>query len=218
MLLLSQRSAELFLTMYECGTLQQLIDYCAICPVCNKKRYIDITFGPDIIASVKNFEFGTTLTILIVAQLKLPKYQLSFNINTQNNIFKADIPQSTTENWEYDKVIDISSRPQFYFHFYASCKECGQSAINTKDIFIDFMTKTTSNFGVETESRILHDDDMIFHLSYDWENSEINIWRYKDGEEEATGYRPNFSIPIIDLDFSNQEKLITKLKTLHFYS
>lgn len=186
--------------------------------------------GPDSLAELENdndenndwlklqyFELNHRLHLLILVQVQNSKYQLSFDINTQDNTYKVSFPKLKTENEVYNKAASITNRPEFYFYIYSACKKCGQSSCNSKEISFDFQTKTIINLGIEEEIRILYDQEMIFNLNYNWNSQYIEVFRYKDSE--LSKKEPSsFHIPMTDLDFSNQEKLIDKLKTLHFFS
>lgn len=203
--------------MQSYSTLQQLIEYCSTCPVCFKERYTDITFGPDTSTKIDKFEFGYRLKLLVVTKINVSRYKILFEINTQDNTFKLHIPKFTTENQKYALSIDIDSRPEFYFHLYSTCKTCGQSQVNTSDMVFDFKNKIIANIGVESEVRILHDNEMVFDLEYDWEANQIEIFRHKDGDWSEKDL-PDFYLPMSDLNFSDPEKLVIKLKTLHMFS
>lgn len=215
-------------------TLKQLIEYCSICPVCTKNRHIDVTVGPDSVASLENdedgsndwirlqhFEIGSKVKLLIVAHIKVSKYKLLFEIDTVTNNFLVTIPQLKSDNAQYNKSVDTASRPEFYFHLYASCKECGQSSLNTNDLIFDFKSKTLYNLGVDSEICILHDRDDTFDLYYDWAKDQIKICLQRDEDQKVmidSEYTSSFSIPMTKLDFSDQDKLLKRLKTLHMFS
>lgn len=228
-------------------TLKQLIDYCLLCPICNSKRDLEFSVGPDTptpnapnlgeendtdLIRLINYEL-TEDRLLFVVKIHVLKsrYQITFNIDTNTNRLTSFY---TTLYEEDSSAITKATAPQFYFNIWAQCGQCRNSQLNTHEINLDILSKVIYPLEVECETRSLTVGSSGFQLEYDYLNTIdpqapkiITVFRLKERShsEFYDGPHPDFELygqpvyfPMTEFDFSDIPALYKRLSTLIFFS
>jgi hypothetical protein len=221
--------------------LQDLIDYCARCPVCQNERELSISVGPDTnllmgppfedetdLTKLKSFQRNNNQLVLKVeARVSQYTYRITFTINTLTNELITSIP-TPQHIAPGEQAADRASHPEMFFYLYARCDECG-SGINTEDIILDILDKKVRDLFVEQETRLVRGNGGYFELDYFYavytsrNTIEIRFVRHEGDDCNYTefyvgGNESVVSIPLTEFDFSDQEKLFARLQTLMLFS
>lgn len=196
------------------NNLYELWEYCSNCPLCKSwKRNIDLSMGPDYAVNVKKWsKFGSKLYVnfkIITDNHYFSNLDIQANIDCVDNIFTIDT--RLKENC-LDNVVDLSQFTEienFYIYLYSKCLDCCKSSLNTLDIVLDMKSGKITSASIQDETFSLSK----YRLELNYENNLLKVRNHK-----TTIKKPAFRCPIIDLDFSDLEKLEAKIKTLLIFS
>jgi hypothetical protein len=198
-------------------TVQELWSHCLFCPICQDiTRDVHVEVGPDDAFQLVKFEKNNHILTLHCSFRAFKKKQsVKYHINCLDNSFKVDIGESTP-----DETPTTAARPYFFFYIQSDCKECNSSHTNGSDLELDMLNSVVSNIGVEREGIYLLNEKNKFHITLCHDDNEMLI--SKCFEDEQTGEilddNKPFNFPIIEFDFSNQKKVINKIRTLLVFS
>lgn len=196
------------------NNLQELWKYCEKCLICQKGRIVSLSPGPENVFKIDpnsfalnkkeylNIKFGGELYI------KKEKFHISFDIDAYNNIFSFDI--LLTDHLTDDDAVYDAKSSYLYMYINTACKECYCHTSSTTDIELNLNTNTISSIGLEQENiYFCHKDKKIeFELDYLTETANILIFS-KDKKKHKSQ-----SIPFMEYDFANSDKLLQKLQTI----
>lgn len=199
-------------------TVQKLWSHCLFCPICQDvTRDIHVDVGPDDAFTISKFEKNNhILTLHCSFRAFKKKHSVKYHINCLDNSFTTDIGESISDS----EPVERAARPYFYFYIQGDCKKCNSSHTNGTDLELDMLNSVVTHIGIEREGIYLLNEKSKFHITLAHDTNEMLI--SKCFEDESTGQilddNKPFNLPIIDFDFSNQKKVINKIRTLLVFS
>lgn len=204
------------------NSVQEVWNYCLFCPVCQKScRTIQVSVGPDDAFTISSFDKSDKdLLLRCVFRYRRIKYSVEYLVDVENNSFEIE-SQKIDDGFDNHQDIDVdkAKRALFYFYIQSHCKLCNGASSFSSDIEFDLFTRTVSNFGIERESYYIKNENTKFHITLLHDRnvmifSSANV--SKDGLIEIYG-KP-IELPLLNLDFSNTDKIINRIKTLILFS
>lgn len=189
--------------------LQSLWAYCLYCPICkNINRNIEIEIGPDdMYTSCSFIKRNNILTINFTIRQSYYKHYYTIHINVVDNTFYI-IKQHKSSP-------DIK---ELFFYLYSSCVNC-DSYTNSADLRIDSTNNKLLNSSLEQEAFSLSKCKDKYHISINYNINEMLVYRLlKNKQGLFVTEDKEFKLPILKLDFSNQKKVVEKIKTLLIFS
>jgi hypothetical protein len=197
-------------------TFQKLWNYCLYCPICkNYNRNINVSLGPD-----DNFELMGCCKVGSEVRILCKYYHqgwrgssclITFIINTTNNTY--EVKTSGTP-----PATDVAKDSYFFCYLHAKCQGCNYSYLNTADIEFNHINKTISNIKMDQEGVYLVSEKDKFHISLSHERNIMMVSRFEE-MGEATIDDPNIiELPLANLDFSDANKTINRIKTFILFS
>jgi hypothetical protein len=106
----------------------------------------------------------------------------------------------------------------FYFYLYANCNDC-DSFINSADIDVFFEENKLSFIGVEQEGFDLKlKNKYLFHLNLDYEQELMLVYKLSKKVDLYINDGIPCKLPLLNLDLSDQNKAINKIKKLLIFS
>lgn len=194
------------------STLKDLWEYMLYCPICQGScRAITMSVGPDDVFSLNNYKINKTDSIKIDGSFNHQTFKtnLIFHIDCKQNTFTIDI--KAVEDFKSEKGVYKSDKPYFYFYLYSKCHECDSSEANSADLELNFLQKKIIDIGVEHEVLYVLEDNSGFKIEYQYDENVVHICEYKV-------LSPTLTLSSLELDFTDKNKLLNKLKTLVLFS
>lgn len=200
------------------NTLQELWDHCAFCPICLRKcREVLISVGPDdeftLLSTKKSNE---ALHIKCSFKNKTDLYSIIYQINCLDNSYTVDIkylcPRDSTA--EMPTQAPEISEPYFFFFIESFCNECICANSHSIDLEFNTLDRKIYNLKLDREDFSLKSekDSMLITLSYGKNMLVVNM------ADRNNTPLPFIKLPMINLDFSDQDKAIDRIKTLILFS
>lgn len=188
-------------------SLQSLWSYSLYCRICKDIcRDIDIVAGPDDLFRVDNYvKNNNILTMHIILRQSYYKHNYQIDIDTVKgslNVLKRNSSPDMNE---------------LYFYTHSFCKNC-HSYTNSADIEIDFKNKKIKEVALEQEAFSLEKYRDKYFVSFHYDSNEMYISRLIDNDGYLKQDEKEFTLPIVSLDFSNERKVVDKIKTLLIFS
>jgi hypothetical protein len=216
------------------NSLQELWNYCSFCPLCRENcRSIDVSVGPDKQFKIELFEKSPdSLRIRCGLTIKRNVYIIERQFNCLDNSFTTEVTNVLADSWfgAYDvcplknKLLDEQRLKDEYFYFYiqSSCKKCGQSSTHGADLELDITDPKIGkvfNIGLELESVYLLKNKDKFHITLSYDRNAMLVSRcYEDEDGDFIESDKAIELPLVKLDFSDQNRVIDKIKTLILFS
>lgn len=191
------------------NNLQSLWSYCLYCPICkDMSRDIDVVVGPDDTFTINNFtKQDNILTMNIIIRQSCYRHHYTFIIDAVTN--DVNISKRSESS---------PSIKDFYFYLHSACHNC-HSYTNGADIEIDFHNKKLKEVCLEQEAVCLEKFKDKYFLSFDYDNNQMYISRLINDDSGALIQdHKEFKLPILNLDFSSEKKVVNKIKTLLIFS
>jgi hypothetical protein len=208
--------------MKNLDTVQKLWSHFLMCPTCKDfDREVDVSVGPDTNTRLVLFKKENhILTLDIVFKAKKQQYKIQYNINCLDNSFKVDIAEILDFSAVEDKYkrTDRASAPYFYFYLFGTCRKCGNSFSNSKEMELDLLNNKITNIGLEHESIYILKNGEGFHLNLDYEKHNMSVAKFTIDTTPDDIVNNEMELPLIEMDFSNTEKVFDKIKTLLIFS
>lgn len=200
-------------------SLQQLWSYCLFCPLCQEiTRDLHVAVGPDDVFTLGDYDKKNHfLTLECIAKIKRRKYNVNFHINGLDNTFDVDFAETVSEN--HDCIIEKSKLPYFYFYIQGDCWQCDSTFAASTDLELNLLDKKIYNIGLETETIFVSNESIQYHITINYNDNNMIITRCRENENGTMvdDDKP-FHSPIVDLDLSNPDKVIRKIKTILVFS
>ncbi len=198
-------------------TINKLWDYLSKCQICDTNRSIDLTVSLDEnfqihLYSSSFFKKKNVLEIKFQSHIEGVIYHSTWLIDCNTNKFGFN---STSAEMKQTSSLPSSDYLNLYFYLYADCDQCGSCA-NTLDLSISKEEYLTiCNIGIERETFFIEKNDtqcyclVADHLENKMYASNVEMMKrvVKKRSREIT-------IPLLDLDFSNQQKILNKINTI----
>lgn len=203
------------------SNINELWSYCGICPVCSNDKKIYLNLGPDIYFKLLDFDkIKDILKIKFETNTfgkKSPifKWEINCSNNTYeascdadyDNIFVKEKPKSIR-----DLINHIKPIHSLYFYLFSKCDICG-SYINTSDVEIkNDYSMDIKSFSLEKEGIYLRETLQKYLITIDYYQNNMNLEELDNNQAGTKNKQIN--LPYFSLDFSNQEKLISKINTI----
>lgn len=203
--------------MKEIGNLSDLFEYCFYCPVCQDScRQIEaVQFAPDHVSylnkdiisianskKIDKLEFKLQIGAFHSNRKisSLPSYLLTLDIaNNKSTLSKVN-----------ERFSDID---HLYFYMHSACKKCF-SYVNTADIELNFTKSTIDNISIENETFYLFQTENKYLVSYYYDQSIMNVSKLLINDNRVLSDSKKHRLPVMNFDFSNQEKTTNKIKTI----
>lgn len=190
------------------------------CPLCqNTERDIILTVGPDVNFGITSYDKIET-QLKIVCNYRRTEFEKSglhtatFLIDCAQNTFQVEAAGSETE------IVEAAQQAYFFIYLHANCERCFESYLNSADLEFDAEKKSISNIQMDREGiYIAHEKDK-FHISMSHDRNVMSVSRvYYHAELDTEIDDENIiDLPLVNLDLSNPEKVISKIKTLILFS
>jgi hypothetical protein len=114
---------------------------------------------------------------------------------------------------------DKAKRAYFYFYIQGICQTCKSSAVYGKDLELDMLSKKVVDIGLESESYFLLKEKDKMHLSLMHDRNVMLASRcYSDETKVVIEDGKSIELPLINLDLTDQAKVVNKIKTLILFS
>ena len=198
------------------SSIEKLWDYCLLCPLCkNPERHLELTVGPDEHFEIKEWK-KVAAHLQIDCDFRYDREDKSSPAGSYTASYLVDCQQNSYKMLAAgpDQVIaDKATEVEFFFYIFAECKACNYSYLNTSDL--EFNNGSVSNIQPVRESLYLFQDNDEYRiiLEYD-ENVMVVVPPPLQAESETRG----IILPLADLDFSQTNKVIEKLKLWILFS
>lgn len=221
--------------MLQFQNLEELITRCLQCHFCKQSRSISIDFGPDEFFQLDSFEHKNNILTLntiyrysTVSEEELKdgeprphvKYNISFVISTLENKYETNIVGPTTII--SDEVFGTQSpNPWPYFFIEGRCQNC-ESYIVSKDISLGFLKKNIQIVSIEKERYLLYKTDTKYKIIYDFDQDLMFVQKVipKIRKNQTIYIKKGkpIKLPLYMFDFTDEVKVISKLKTYITFS
>jgi hypothetical protein len=206
------------------NTLQDLWNYCVYCPVCRQNdRTMHVSVGPDTVVDLYYwlYEKGTLLMQCHYHHNTMI-YSVEYLIDCLGNTFDVKVSDAKLANGfnaavrEYKKV----ERAYFFFYIQSSCENCQSASCYGTDIEMDMLGRKITNIGVERETLAISNDQDSFLLSILYDSQTMLVSRLSQNpcENIAMANDKVIQLPLANMDLSNTDKVISKIKTLILFS
>ena len=196
------------------NTLQELWDYCSYCPICkNDHRNMIVSVGPDNVFSLVDLSKDKNFIHLHCRyRNKSNTYGVNYNIDCQDNTFDVSVADLQITNQDNRLPPIKVKRAYFYFYIQSTCTNCGilpgASAVYSSDLELDMLNNKVVNIALERESYTLFDGVAPMRIGIYHDSGLIKITPDLQGTIE---------LPMMQLDLSDQAKVIQKIKTLTMF-
>lgn len=192
------------------NSLHELWQYCLFCPICRdfvRDPLIQVGFDDDF----KLLSFNKSKNDLVLNTTYSHKKniaKITFIINCKNNSFIIDIKQLDKLNYP------IIASPYFFFYIQASCGKCNASNAYGSDIEFNYTSNEIYNTNLDGEV-VVYDK---YHIQYEYQDNLMYISPIIDELHNGVDLGKPISLPIINFDFSDLDKLLLKIKTILIFS
>lgn len=202
------------------NSMQELWDYCSFCPICRQEREITVSVGPDEVFELNSFvKQGSTLELHCTFRKKQNDYYIDYKIDCESNSFDVQVTDILEKMPETKLTPDKASRAYFFFYIQSNCQQCDCSNVHGKDLELDLLEKKIFNIGLERESYWLLSETDKYHISILHDSNVMKVTRcYGIDELDFREDDKPINLPIVNLDLSNQQKVVSKIKTLILFS
>lgn len=204
------------------NSVQDLWAHCRFCPICQDMcRDVTIDVGPDDVFTISSFEKQDhILRLECTFRAKKQRYRTVYSVNCLDNTFKVDISEPVHESASSDsyKRNDRASAPYFFFYIFSDCKKCNSAHTNSSDLELDLLERKVSNIGIEREGVYLLTEKDKFHISLFYDRNVMLVSRAREEDSVIVDDDKHVELPLVNLDFSNPNKVINKIKTLILFS
>jgi ribosomal protein S27AE len=201
--------------------IQELWDKCSFCPVCQSGiRLVKHSLAPSTWFGGHSF-FKNDNTLLIEAFLKKQCQDqiIRFSIDCQINQFTVGL--AVKENQEMDAGVSLEEESAWYhlhrskpfFWLDANCPKCS-SHIHSQDILLNLKTQRLENVEVESETIRLAEYKVDFHPP----SNEMDVVRLEPGQKTTYPLSRHRTVPMMELDFANQEETLERLRIAMVFS
>jgi hypothetical protein len=205
------------------NTVQELWNYCSFCPICQEDcRDVLISVGPDavfeLLSSEKEDGF---LNMGCTFRNKKNIYSVQYKINCQDNSFTVEVTDVQLLSSAAQIPTKKVEEAYFYFYLQSSCPKCQSAFTYGTDLELDILDRKITNIEVEREGFYLLKEIDKYHLTAIYDRNIIIVSRCyasADNELEFEEDDKKIELPMVKLDFSNQTKLVNKIKTLILFS
>lgn len=206
--------------------LQKLWDYCLYCPVCHQNdRTMHVSVGPDTVVDMYYWLQDRNLLLMQCHyHHNTMIYSVEYRVDCTNNTFEVEVSDAKLINGFNTAVREYKKVEQAYFYFYvqSSCEKCQGTSCYGADIELDMLNKKISNIGVERETLAIANEQDSFLLSILYDSNTMLVSRSTNPNPYARFVMfddPNvIKLPLVNMDLSNTDKVISKLKTLIIFS
>jgi hypothetical protein len=194
------------------NTIQDLWDYCMDCPICHSRRTVIVRVNGQYDKPSWQKE-NEVLRIQSSFEVNSNKIPVQYIINCRDNTYqlfetKEIIPEEHFSEWEH--------RPSFFFWLESDCIQCESFTIS-RDIYMSNHKGQIIDVHLSRDRVYLIDETTHYIVSVFYQLSPPNrvlVTRmYPDGT-----YSEVITLPFLDLDLSNVEKSIRKIKTAILFS
>lgn len=200
------------------NTLKELWDHCFFCPICQKDgREMTVSVGPDEVFTLISYQKSSTnLDMECRFQYRKKLYLVNYKINCLDNSFIVDIKEDYQDNSSNNEG---ASRSYFYFYIQSHCPDCNQSSVFGEDIELSFLDKKIYNLSLQEEEFYLPKNNPTILIDLDHMLDVTNIYKCSNSDGKFyIDFNSEVQLPLLNLDFSNQEKVFDKIKTLILFS
>jgi hypothetical protein len=201
------------------NTLQELWDYSRFCPVCqDSSRNVRVELGPSPHTLINVEKTNNQLTIESICKLRRQKYAIVFNIDCNTSAVKAAISGGETSEPDESAAVSVD-KPYSYIKLMGDCPKCQCTHSTSSDIELDLLNKTLGPISLDREGIYLLDHKDKFHITIIYDRKAVLVSRCSvEPDDSILDDNKVLELPMINLDFSDQEKVINKIKTLILFS
>jgi hypothetical protein len=197
------------------NTINQLWDNLLICPFCNKERKVELSIGPDGVFNLITWDKSKNIiTIVFSISIESVLYTSTWKIDCNSNKFGINTKSMGSE---LTSSLPSSEYSNLYFYLYSECNNCNNSFSNTSDLSISSKEYLKiDNIGIEREGWFIKkpEHQQYYALVADYQYDKMyfnNVEMFKGIIKKKS---KEISLPLLELDFSNHEKLLNKIGTM----
>lgn len=179
-----------------------------------------VSVGPDAVFSLNSFsKQDSVLELQCEYDKKSNIYSVEYKIDCNTNHFDVKVT-NVRENMPETRLPEAKvTRAYFYFYIQSNCQGCDCSTAHGADLELDILDKKISNIQLERESFWLLNEADKYHISILHDSNVMKVTRcYGIDEFDFREDDKAISLPIVNLDLSNQQKVVSKIKTLILFS
>jgi hypothetical protein len=205
------------------NTVQELWDHCSFCPICQEDcRDVLISVGPDAVFQILDSEKDDSfLDMSCTFTNKKNVYSVQYKINCQDNTFTVDVTDVQLLTAAAQLPNKKVEEAYFYFYLQSSCPKCQCAVTYGSDLELDILDRKITNIELEREGFYLLKEIDKFHITTIYDRNIILVSRCQGIEDGDLGFEEDdktITLPMVKLDFTNQAKIVNKIKTLILFS
>ncbi len=188
------------------NTIEKLWSYCLYCHICKDNcRQITVSAGPeDQFVLVYFTKEENKLTLQCVYK---KKFIANYTIDCTNNYFTV---QGDAPNLE---------KLYYYFYIQSVCRQCNATHFHSSDLELNLEDKTVSNISIEDEGTYLLNTKDMYHVTMHYGTSKIIVTKcFKDKDGVIIDDNKVCVLPLVDIDFSNPQQAVHRIKTMLVFS
>lgn len=193
------------------NNLNELIKYLKHCPICNGSRTIDIS--PDDSFVGRGYSLYAPYlydNYLVLVSRKSTRQTLP--------IIKINLKTNSIYLLEVDGCLPIKSFLNKWSNAILSidcdCKECDKSFSNSNDMYLDFQSMTIKDLDIAREGYDIYFEGQTYQVTINYFSDYMLVSKYnKVGNVDVLSME-EVQLPIINIDFSDVSKVVSRIKTL----
>lgn len=198
--------------MKQFSNFNELWEYCLYCPICKKsERKMEVIIGPEDTCRLTSYlKKSKDLELRVKTRDSdslVHKYE--FIIDCVSNTFVIN------KKYNYSPDIDI-----FYLYLFSNCDDC-DSYINTSDINLDMKLSILDTISLDQEGINLLSVKDKYNIISDHTNQHLIISKLYPSNDDLQKIRiskRHTTLPLIELNYSDQLSVSQKIKTLLMFS
>jgi hypothetical protein len=199
-------------------TINQLWEYLLVCPFCKKDRKIELSIGPDEVFNFIDWKKSkNVLNITFNTIIESASYVSTWKIDCNTNKFGINTETIHCKHVKLTSSLPSADYSNLYFYAYSDCKHCNCSFSNTSDLCISKNSYLTiDNILIEREGFYLkkNDNNHYYVLVADYYHDKMYVHSVKMLKGAIKEKNKEITLPLLDFDFSNHEKMLNKITTI----
>jgi len=200
-------------------SLQKLWEYCQFCPICQEScRKIRVDVQPDDTYELVSFEKNDNqLKLNCLFSFHREQTKVSFEIDAYTNGLQTKIsePVVTIQSGGVFR----SKRTFVVFQIFGDCEKCRCTHATSAEMELSMLDNSIGTTKVDREGIYLLESVDKFHLTLIYDRRVLLVSRcYLDQDNTVIDDNRILELPLVNLDLSNTEKTLAKVKTLILFS
>lgn len=204
------------------NTVQELWSYCAFCPLCQdvcREVMVDVAMNSDM-SNETLYEKKDQFLYITCERHLWRRRPIDKKKNRKYETVCKYVIDCTQNTFTFQAMPDMPPETSCYIQ--SICENCTSTFAYGADMELYTPSQKIFNIGLEREAIKLTDNTHRYELNYYYGSDAPpgeGMFVYRslldaDGDPDSLGIK----LPLMELDFSDQKKIINKLKTLILFS